>query len=128
MTKKLEALWDAVDYELVMMGSTIDSYPDVKTAVKEMIDWNVKVALDPIIGGMNYATVEDDLGCLTYQVHSVAPLDYGQKLYTHPRAAVPVVPAPKYRQQFDSDYFAGRVDGWNACREALLSAAKGEQQ
>jgi hypothetical protein len=37
----------------------------------------------------NYAIVEQDLGCLTYEVHAYAELTEGQKLYTHPPAQVP---------------------------------------
>jgi hypothetical protein len=34
----------------------------------------------------NYAIVEADMGCLTYEVHAYAELEEGQKLYTHPQS------------------------------------------
>jgi hypothetical protein len=61
----------------------------------------------------NYAIVEADMGCLTYEVHAYAELEEGQKLYTHPQSpAVPddvLVKAAAYLHQAAED-----VAGWGA--------------
>ena len=48
----------AVDYELVTCGATADSFDTPARAVKELIDWHVRVALDPAVSGDAAALVE----------------------------------------------------------------------
>ena len=50
---------DAVDAELVTMGSTAESFPDARTAVKAAIDWHMAVALDPAVSS-DAAKIRDD--------------------------------------------------------------------
>jgi hypothetical protein len=48
----------AVDHELVTCGATADSFDTPARAVKELIDWHVRVALDPAVSGDAAALVE----------------------------------------------------------------------
>lgn len=41
----------AIDTELVTIGSTADSFATPKAAIAALLDWHVKVATDPAVGG-----------------------------------------------------------------------------
>lgn len=49
----------AIDHELVTLGSTADSYSSPKEAINALIEWHVSVATDPLVnGGYKLAPVE----------------------------------------------------------------------
>ena len=48
----------------------------------------------------------------------------GQYMFTHPAP----VPAEREPIKYGTEYESGCVDGWNACREAMLAAAPKEKQ
>jgi hypothetical protein len=42
---------DAVDHELVIHGSTADSYASPEQAIQDLLDWHVSMAVDPELNG-----------------------------------------------------------------------------
>lgn len=39
----------AIDHELVMIGTTADTFDSPREAITELLDWHVQVALDPVV-------------------------------------------------------------------------------
>ena len=55
---RLDEWKQAIDDELVTIGSTADSFPNAKAALKDLIDWNVTVALDPAVSSAAQALID----------------------------------------------------------------------
>ena len=58
MTAAADDARAAIDEQCAMMLTTIDAYPSARDALRAVIDWHVRIALDPAVSSDAQALVE----------------------------------------------------------------------